>query len=462
MKDEQRMEYDGKTRLCGLIGNPVEHTMSPLIHNTLARLKNQNLVYVPFHVKENLSDAVKGAYALNVLGMNVTVPYKSDVMESIVDIDELAERIGAVNTLVRTSNGYKGYNTDMPGLLRGMQSDGIEIAGKDVVIVGAGGVARAVAVLCAFSNVRKVYLMNRTVSKAEAIANEVNNSFQKEIVMALGLHDYDSLPDEKMLAIQCTNMGMHPDVDSTPIEDAAFFEKIHTVYDLIYNPEETKFMKLAKSYGAKAYNGLKMLLYQGIIAFELWTDTKVSKEEADYVYRILKLRGKECKHLILIGYMGSGKSTLGIKLSYRLQTPFLDTDKQIEREQGISISDIFANHGEAYFRDLETNQLEKIKKETSTLILSTGGGLPMRQENRKLLKEMGMVVYLKASFQTIYDRVKTDTTRPLLQCDNPKEKIEKMLLERGPFYEEAADVIIETDGKTCEEVLSEIIMHWNV
>ena len=144
------MQIDGHTKLCGLIGNPVAHTLSPLIHNTLAELTGISLVYGSFLVDQGkLAEAVPGAFALHIHGMNVTVPYKSDVIPLLSEIDELAEKIGAVNTLVRTEDGFKGYNTDMPGLYRAMCSDGMEIANREVLILGAGGAARAVAFLCA-------------------------------------------------------------------------------------------------------------------------------------------------------------------------------------------------------------------------------------------------------------------------------------------------------------------------
>ena len=168
------MQIDGHTKLCGLIGNPVAHTLSPLIHNTLAELTGISLVYGSFLVDQGkLADAVPGAFALHIHGMNVTVPYKSDVIPLLSEIDELAEKIGAVNTLVRTEDGFKGYNTDMPGLYRAMCSDGMEIANREVLILGAGGAARAVAFLCASKGASHVYLLNRTVSKAQAIVQEI-------------------------------------------------------------------------------------------------------------------------------------------------------------------------------------------------------------------------------------------------------------------------------------------------
>ena len=283
------MVINGHTRTCGLIGNPVEHTMSPLIHNTLARMLSHNLVYVPFHVEEGkLQDAVRGGCGLNILGMNVTVPYKSQVMRELAQIDPLAAKIGAVNTLVRCENGFKGYNTDMPGLYRAMCSENIQIEGQEVILLGAGGAARAVAFLCASKNVKKVYLLNRSVEKARAVASEVNEKCNTDCILPMQLSDYRQLPDGKFLAIQATSVGLYPDIDRVVIEDDAFYEKIHTGYDLIYKPSDTRFMQLVRSHKGRAYHGLKMLLYQGIIAYELWNGVSVSEEMAMQVYEILK------------------------------------------------------------------------------------------------------------------------------------------------------------------------------
>ncbi len=278
---------NGYTRTCGLIGNPVEHTMSPVIHNTLAEAMGDNLTYVPFPVAEGkLENAVKGADALNLLGMNVMVPYKSDVIPYLKEIDPLAARIGAVNTLVRVQGGYKGYNTDMPGLYRAMCQDKVAIEGEEVLILGAGGVARAVAMLLAEKKAAGILLLNRTVERAEKIAEEINGIVGRTFAKALPLSEYEKLPDGKRyLAIQATSVGMYPHTEEVVIRDAAFYKKIHTGYDLIFNPMETKFMKLVKAQGGRAFCGYKMLLYQGIIAYELWTGRQVDDELAYRVYQ---------------------------------------------------------------------------------------------------------------------------------------------------------------------------------
>ena len=281
------MIIDGKTKLLGLIGNPVEHTMSPAIHNTIAECMQENVVYTPFPVKEKLGEAVKGAYALGVQGMNVTVPYKSDVMEFLTDIDEQAKIIGAVNTLVRTEKGYKGYNTDLPGLYRAIKSEGLEIEGENVIILGAGGAARAAAFMCAFYHAKKVYLLNRTVEKAVQVAEEVKEKTGFIEIIPMVIRDYDKIPGKGYLVLQATKVGLHPNVDESPIEDSTFFEKTASVYDLIYTPAETKFMRLAKEHGANAYNGLKMLLYQGVAGYEMWNQVSVPEEVVQKAYEAL-------------------------------------------------------------------------------------------------------------------------------------------------------------------------------
>lgn len=161
-------------------------------------------------------------------------------------------------------------------------------------------------------------------------------------------------------------------------------------------------------------------------------------------------------NVILIGFMGCGKTTVGLRLSYRLRRAVVDTDKEIEKEEKRTISDIFEADGEAYFRDRETACLQKLIENTNNQIISVGGGLPLREENRRLLHELGQVFYLRAKGETIYERLKDDTTRPLLQGEDPQTKIEALLQERDPYYRAAADVVIAVDGRSFSEILDEI------
>lgn len=292
------MQINGKTKVYGIIGNPVEHTLSPLIHGTFADALGIDMVYVPFHVSEGqLEAAIKGAGGLNIQGMNVTVPYKNAVIPFLNGIDAHAEALGAVNTLVydRRSDrsGFIGYNTDTNGLLRAMREDGISLNNEEVIILGAGGVGRAVTFMCADNNAKKVYLLNRNAAKADNVAAEVNSrlsQYGKDRVTAIALSEYRKLltgTENRYIVIQCTSVGLAPNVDDVVIEDGDFYHYVKYGYDLIYTPWETKFMKLVMANGGIAYNGLKMLLYQGVEAFELWNGCKVAKEAADKTYRIL-------------------------------------------------------------------------------------------------------------------------------------------------------------------------------
>ncbi len=277
---------NASTALAGLIGNPVAHSKSPAIQNRLAELTGIDLAYGTFPVENGyLEKAIEGAYALNIKGLNVTVPYKQDVIPLLKDIDPLAKKIGAVNTLVRCECGFKGYNTDMPGLLRAFEKDGVDIKGEDILVLGAGGVARAVVMLLEENGAASVTIINRNTDHAEGLAGAVNSLSGRNFARPLAIGNTGMIsPDRKYIVIQATSVGMSPDVDSAVIEDKDFYDKVKVGYDLIFNPAETKFMKLCKEAGARSFNGSRMLLYQGIIAFEHWTGTGIGDDIADKVY----------------------------------------------------------------------------------------------------------------------------------------------------------------------------------
>lgn len=279
----------GTTRVCGLIGNPVGHSISPVIHNTLADLMGIDLVYTTFKVEDDqVEAAVKGAYALDILGMNVTVPHKQAVMGYLKEIDPLAEAIGAVNTLARVDGGYKGYNTDILGLARELEEENVCIKDNPVLIIGAGGAARAIAFLCASRGASSVTVINRTVEKAQNIAGAVNGYYGIDLVKAVSIDQALDLKGDGYVAIQTTSVGLYPDVDNVLIKDENFYRKVGAGVDIIYNPYTTRFMKILGEQGKPAYNGLKMLLYQGVAAFEIWNNCSVSKDMADRVYESMK------------------------------------------------------------------------------------------------------------------------------------------------------------------------------
>lgn len=451
-------QIDGHTKLLGVIGDPIEHTLSPVIHNTLNEILGRNCVYVPFHVKETgLRSAVLGAFDLNVFGMNVTVPHKNAVMDVLQEVDEVAKAIGAVNTLVRSENGYKGYNTDMEGLQRALHSDGISLKNRTVVLLGAGGAAKAVAYMCIQEQAKAVYILNRTLEKAKAIAASMNEWFHCNVMQAMTLEEAGSLPQEPWIVFQCTSLGLPPHTDAVVIDDRMFYQNVEIGVDLIYNPAETRFMHLVKEAGGRAYNGLKMLLYQGIIAYELWNEVSVTEQQAETVYdRLYETLHGTGDNLVLIGFMGCGKTTIGRELERQYGYAFLDTDAYIERRVGKSISRVFEEDGESYFRELETAVLQEMIRTASHCVIATGGGMPMRRENIRLLRELGHVCYLTVSEQGVWERLKDSHDRPLLECEDPRARIRDLLNEREPVYRQAAHVIVQTENRKPEEI-AEII-----
>ncbi|WP_105618140.1 shikimate dehydrogenase [Vallitalea okinawensis] len=277
----------GSTKVFSVIGDPIEHTLSPKLHNTLIKELNHDAVYVPLHVrKDNLNDAIRGAHALGIIGMNVTIPHKENVMDSIISVDPIAKQIGAVNTLKYTDKGYKGYNTDADGLLQSLEYEGVSIKDQVVVILGAGGASRAVAILCASRGAKKIIIMNRTIRKAEELAFLVKQYYQVDIE----IYPINSpLLEKKVdLCIQTTSVGMYPHVNNLIVEDDEFYKKVQIAVDLIYNPSETMFLKKCKKNGARTLNGLGMLVYQGIKSYEIWNEVNITKSVKNKIYEELK------------------------------------------------------------------------------------------------------------------------------------------------------------------------------
>ena len=457
-----KREVVGTTRVCGLIGNPVHHTLSPAIHNTLNDITGTDMVYVPFEVKgEDVETAVKGALALDILGMNVTVPHKSAVMPYLKEIDPVAERLGAVNTLVRTHDGtgFRGYNTDYSGISRSLREAGVDVLGKSVVILGAGGVARPAAFLSASEGAKEIFILNRTLERAEALCRDVNAYVGKDVAVPMELSKYNELPDDrKYICFQMTMVGMHPNPDSAVIEDTGFYKKVEIGFDAVYRPLNTKFLQLCKEAGAKCISGLKMLLYQGIDAYEMWNGIKVKESLCGRLYGKLLGELMDGKSIVLTGFMGSGKSSVAVRLCEILGYEMLDSDAEIEQMQSATINTIFREQGEGAFRDMETEFVKELSEDKrKRIVLSVGGGLPIKPENRDYLKRIGTVVFLKARPETVYERVKGDKSRPLLKSDDVLAKIKELQEERRDVYKAACDIEIDTDDKSIDQVANEII-----
>ena len=286
------MTISGNAKVCGVIGNPVGHSLSPMMQNYFAEKLNLDFAYIPCNVPdEQVGEAIRGIYALGFQGLNVTVPHKQRVMPHLLEIDEAARCIGAVNTLVRMEGGYKGYNTDAEGLYRALKRQGIQVAGQDCLLIGAGGAAKAVAYMLMKHQAKSIAILNRSPEKARLLADQMNRQFGRNTIKAMALSDYQNLEAPSYLAIQTTSVGMHPHPGHAAIDDPTFYKKIHTAIDIIYTPSRTRFMELVKEAGGQAFNGLDMLIYQGIIAFELWNpNVSITDETVDEIRVMMNKR----------------------------------------------------------------------------------------------------------------------------------------------------------------------------
>ncbi len=270
----------GKTKVICLIGNPVEHSMSPLLHNTISRELGMDLAYTAFKVENNeLCEAVKGLKALNVIGFNVTVPYKKEIMKFLDENSKNALLVGAVNTVKIMDGRLYGYNTDADGFLRSYKDEtGEGLNLKNVVILGAGGASRAVAVKAAMDGAKEIHIINRTQSKAEEIAEVINNNLRKcAYSLSSENPEISELISTADVIINCTSLGMYPEIDKSPLADGLFNNR-QVVCDIIYNPAKTKLLSDAEKAGAKIMNGMGMLFFQGISAYEIWTGVKISDD----------------------------------------------------------------------------------------------------------------------------------------------------------------------------------------
>ncbi|MFW9826948.1 MAG: shikimate dehydrogenase [Candidatus Thorarchaeota archaeon] len=260
-----------KTKVLCLIGYPIEHSMSPIMHNAALKELNLDFIYLTFSINpKRLNLAVKGIKAFNILGFNVTMPFKQTIMKYLDEIEPFAKKIASVNT-VKNNKGYLiGRNTDGVAAMKALSDVGYKIAGKNVLILGAGGASRAITYIIA-QNANKIVIVNRTEKKAIKLANELKKNFciqiegkrysNKVVKNEIG---------ESNLLINATSIGLYPNIQSTPISQEHLHKDLF-VYDLIYNPLETRLLKEAREAGCNVLGGLDMLVNQGALAFEWWT-----------------------------------------------------------------------------------------------------------------------------------------------------------------------------------------------
>ena len=267
----------------GIIGHPITHSLSPLMHNTAFEIKGLDYIYLSFDVvSENLEDAMKGMVGLGIRGFNVTIPHKEKIVQYLNKISDEANIIGAVNTVVNENGILTGYNTDVNGIVKTLEPYKEELENSEVSLFGAGGATRSILyALIRNFNVGKINLINRTKERAEQLKDYYSEKMLFENISTFELvpPDLKKIIFNSKVLINATPLGMFPETDDSPVLSEEFFNDNQIVFDVIYNPLKTKFLQLAESSGATVVNGLKMFVEQGSKAFELWTGEEMPKEE---------------------------------------------------------------------------------------------------------------------------------------------------------------------------------------
>ena len=394
----------------GLLGRKLGHSWSPEIHEYLGS--------TPYKLYEVEPEAL-GDYLQNtpLAAMNVTIPYKKDVIPYCVSLSETARKLGSVNTLVKRADGWHGDNTDNYGFLYMMKSAGISPKGKKAVVLGSGGASLTVVAALQDEGASEVVIISRT-----------------------GENNYENLHLHKDAAIvvNTTPVGMYPNNGESPVSLDAF-PCCEGVLDLIYNPQKTALLLEAEAKGIPCAGGLTMLVAQAKRASELFRDVQL---EDNLIPQITDNLQKKMRNIVLIGMPGCGKSTVAAALSAELDMPVVDADAEIVKTAGCTIPEIFEKSGEEGFRKIESQVLTELGKRTG-IILATGGGCVTREENFAPLRQNGIVIWLKRDTALL-----PTEGRPLSQTG----KLQEMYLVREPLYRKFAQVTVENCGTVDETV----------
>ena len=385
----------------GLIGEHLGHSYSPFIHSLLGSS--------PYELKSLRPDELgpfikEGDFA----GLNVTIPYKKAVVPYLDHIAPEAKTIGAVNTIVRRPDGLWGYNTDYFGFLYAAAHAGIRLKGKKVLVLGSGGASAGVQAAAAGAGAAQVLVVSRT-----------------------GVLNYENVYQESgaEVIVNATPVGMYPQNRGKLLE-LSRFRSCCGVIDLVYNPLYTPLLLDARELGIPFSNGLSMLVAQAKYASDLFQGIQ---RPDSIIEDILDKTLQKVQNIVLIGMPGCGKSTIGKNMAAQQGKRFVDTDTLVEQKAGKSIPDIFAQDGEAAFRALEAEVIEAVGKENGQVI-ATGGGAVLNLENVRNLRQNGTVIFIKRDINKL-----ARGGRPLSQAQD----LEAMYKERLPFYEAAADTVME-------------------
>ena len=392
---------------CGLLGRKLGHSYSPQIHALLGNYSYQLFEKEP----EEIGDFLKHG---DFTGLNVTIPYKKEVIPFLDELSPAAARLGAVNTIVRRDGKLIGHNTDYFGFRRLVQESGLQVAGKKVLVLGSGGAScTAVAVL------------QELGAKVTVISRSGENNYEN-----LGRH-----ADAAVIA-NTTPVGMYPNTGKSALSLEGF-PRLEGVLDAVYNPARTQILLDAERRGLAAVNGLWMLVAQAKESAEWFTGEEIPDSRIAKIHHALRL---QMENIILIGMPGCGKTSVGQQLAQKLGKKFVDADESLEARVCRKITDIIPNDGEAAFREMESETLAELGKQ-SGLVIATGGGCVTQPQNYPLLHQNGTIFWLKREL----DKLPTDG-RPLSQ----KGTLGQMYEARMPLYRRFADAAISNDGSITE------------
>ena len=432
-------------QLFAVTGNPILHSKSPGMFNTAFAAKQIPATYTRL-AADSAEEALKVFRSLGLKGMNLTAPFKEAIMPLLDEIDFGAEFIGGVNTIVNENGRLKGYNTDWIGvqvpilntLVPREKWSTARFDDKKCVIIGASGAGKAAAFAMKDKGAA-ITVVNRTIEKAEQVAKKLGCDFA-------GLDKLPVLIPQADIIIIALTQNINP-------IDPAWLSKNHVIFDANY--KDSQIIEMAKEKGCTIIDASDWLLYQGMKAYEYF----LSESSVDNAMKTglstynLQSRGDK---IALIGFMGSGKTTIGKKLAKKMAIPFVDTDDLIVEREGKSIPEIFEQQGEAYFRNCEKEILQSIINTPGKQIISCGGGMAINNVNRALLKEHCLVLWLYATPEATVKRINIES-RPLLNVENPLEKAQMLFAQRKPFYAQASDVIFNTEKFDADTISDKII-----
>lgn len=404
----------------GCIGERLSHSFSKEIHNLLC-----DYDYVLHEVASEALDCFMEQHDFRAI--NVTIPYKERVIPHLYSIDEAAEKIGAVNTVVNKEGRLYGYNTDFYGMTSLISRTGVEIKGKKVLILGSGGTSKTARAVCASLGASEIIRASRTASDG-----------------AVSYEDVYRHHSDAQVIINSTPVGMYPKNEGCPV-DISKFPQLCGVIDAVYNPLRTNLVRDAKKRGIRAEGGLYMLVAQAVRACEFFTGSSISDEKCREVYG--KILGSK-ENMILIGMPGSGKTTIGKIIAERLGRKFIDTDDCIREKCGCEISEIFKQSGESGFRDIESEVIAEASKGTG-LVIATGGGAVLREENADALSQNGVLIFIDADPEQLI----ATGDRPL---SNTRDKLMALYTARYPIYNQRCDVAVKI-SRNAEENASKVI-----